>query len=341
MTVNAVLSDKWNEYMDKFPVEKKDIYFTEQYAKLYETNSDKARCYIYEDSGNYFLFPFLTRKIDSTYSDFESPYGYGGPICSTDEKTFTDKAVNAFDHLMKENKYVAGFARMHPIFGNYLILQEKYKVIFDRQTVFMDLSGGEQGIWKSIHSKHRNSINKAKKTGLEFIVDEKMERMSDFRTLYNRTMEKIGADKYYYFTDKYFDDLSKLSENVFIGTVIQNNEIISAAVFFRYGMYGHYHLAGTDDKAAEFNPNSFLIYSAALYLHDKGAKILHLGGGTDSSPDNGLYRFKKRFSKNECKHYICKMIFDEGGYKEMCSIWEKNNRDKLEKYGKLHLKYRY
>ena len=85
MTSNAAITEKWDQYLEKFPLEKRDIYFTEQYAKLYGSGKDKASCFVYEDSGDIFLFPFISREIDDINRDLETPYGYGGPICSTDD----------------------------------------------------------------------------------------------------------------------------------------------------------------------------------------------------------------------------------------------------------------
>jgi len=123
--------------------------------------------------------------------------------------------------------------------------------------------------------------------------------------------------------------------------VLHQREIISAALFFKYGIFGHYHLAGRREKYQTLSPNNFLIYNTALYLKKMGVKFFHLGGGIDSNPDNSLYRFKKRFSGCEYPFYIGKMVFDEEAYKRACNRWEEKFPDKKEKYKNFLLKYRY
>ena len=48
-----------------------------------------------------------------------------------------------------------------------------------------------------------------------------------------------------------------------------------------------------------------------------GFESFHLGGGVGSKED-GLYKFKKAFNKNENKHYcIGKKIYDEKKYDQL------------------------
>lgn len=41
-------TEHWNEYFDRIPAELLDLYFREEYVRLYETESEKACCFVYE-----------------------------------------------------------------------------------------------------------------------------------------------------------------------------------------------------------------------------------------------------------------------------------------------------
>jgi len=341
-----LITRNWNKYLHYFGEKNKDIYFTEKYGKLYENGKNIAECFIFQDEGKLFLLPYLKSKvklIKAEYYDFETPYGYGGPIVNTNDKNFITESFNLFYKVARENKIIAGFIRFHPLLNNRRFVNEKCKIIFDRETIALNLALTKKRIWEEqIQPRHRNAIRKAEKSGLIFVVDEELDHLDDFIRLYTKTMNFLNAYEYYYFKKDYYRIMKKtLKGNCFLGLIYLKKEIISAAIFFRYGIYGHYHLSGWLREYSSNCPNNFLLYKVALYLKKGGIKVFHLGGGTDNRKDNPLYRFKKGFSKGKYDFYIGKVVFNSEIYNEVCRLWEVKFPDKKEKNRKLLLKYRY
>lgn len=335
----------WNAYLGRFRQGETDIYFTEEYVKLYENKDDKAECFIFCEGDKVFLFPYLKREISPFargYYDIESTYGYGGPIANSGDHDFILRAAREFVETARENKIVAGLIRYHPLLGNHRLLAGVYEPIFDRHTIAMDLRPDRSSIWKEqVHSKHRNSVVKADKLGLVYRVDGSLEELSTFRELYRSTMERVKADRFYDFSDHYFKDLSKLGDHVFLALALLGGKAIAGALFLRYGAFGHYHLAGSLEEYKECNANNFLIYRTALHLKSAGVTTFHLGGGSDRRPDNRLFKFKRRFSPNEHSFYISKMVVDGEVYKQVCAAWESRYPEKRGTYKGYVLKYRY
>lgn len=338
-----MIINNWNNILENIPENRKDIYYLEQYHDLYINENERKKCYYFNDNNNIYLFPFLIKRINNTeYYDFETVYGYGGPITNSEDIEFIKRASdNMLTEFYKQN-IIAGFIRYHPILNNYKLLSDISQPIYDRKTVCIFLEKSEEEIWKKeIHSKHRNVIRKAESNKLEFIVDEEFEYLKEFEKLYNETMKNKEAEEMYYWRQGYFDELRKNLKNIAIITAVKHDEkIISAAIILKYGKLGHYHLAGNDTKYLKLYPNNFLIYKAAVYLKSIGVKYFHLGGGSDNKEDNQLYKFKKRFSSEFKEFYIGKILINNNKYKEFCDEWEVNNPDKIEKYSKYFLKYR-
>lgn len=338
-----LIDDGWDLYKNNFRISDQDIYFQEKYYDLYYDETFKKKCFIYKESNKIFLMPFLLQRIkDTTYFDFESAYGYGGPITNTSDQLFLDKAIKNMEVQFAEESIIAGFVRFHPLLKNEKLFENRYNVIFDRKTVALNLELEEDKIWmEEIHSKHRNVIRKAESNGLEFVLDENFDYLEDFIRLYESTMTKLKAEKFYFFNKSYFYKLkSNLKEKVFLAVVIYQNKVISAAIFFKFGIYGHYHLAGSDEEYLNLYPNNFLIYNVILYLKRNSVKWLHLGGGSDNSENNTLYKFKKRFSSTTLDFKIGKLIFNADIYNALCKDWELKNPQKKEKYKNYFLKYR-
>lgn len=326
------ITKRWDHYLDYFSEEKRDIYFEEKYVKLYETNLEEAVCFVYNSEDYYLIFPFLRRQFvfeSKTYYDFETPYGYGGPIANVSDENFIYEALQSFYDYCKENNYIAGFVRFHPILKNYLGFEHIGIVIQDRKTIAINLQYAEEEIWmKEIQTKNRNTIKKGIKTGLEFIEDVDFKYLTDFIRLYNATMHKLGANDFYYFDESYYYKFKEEIKNSFLGVVTYNNEVISIALFFYSKDYGHYHLSGSNKEYLTLCPNNFLLWEVAKVLKAKGVKYFHLGGGTNSDDNNSLLEFKRKFSEKCYDFCIGKLINNSEIYNNLCINWAVNNPTK-------------
>jgi hypothetical protein len=335
----------WTNYMKYFPADKRDIYFLPQYVKLYESETEIAVCFACKNKKNVFLFPILRREFElngKQFFDFETAYGYGGPITNTVDADFIAEALRVFYIYCQDNNFVCGFTRFHPLLQNSNHFDTVGKVILDRQTVAIDLTQNENQIWmQSITTKNRSTIKKAIAKELRFEADYSFKYLDNFIKLYNNTMGILDADDFFLFDHNYYKNWIENIPNSFLGVVFYKDRVISAAIFFYSDFFGHYHLAGSDREYLFLNPNNFLLWEAAKELKKKGVHNLHLGGGTDGNPDNSLLSFKSRFSPLKLDFKIGKMIFNSEIYEQVSHEWEKNNPDKAVQLNNLLLKYKY
>lgn len=338
-------TNNWDSYLKNTPEERNDVYFQEAYVRLYETESEKANCFVYQDNGHTLIFPFLERNFrfgEDGFRDFETAYGYGGPICDTNDITFIEKALKSFKEKAIERNFVCGFIRFHPILQNWLGFDRIGSVINDRNTIAIDLQEGIEAAWMNeIHTKNRNVIKKGEKLGLEFIADYDFTYLTEFKRLYDSTMDKLNAEAFYYFNDEYYKRLKEGLTNRFLAVVKYADKIVASAIIFFNGPYGHYHLAGSDASSLNLAPNNFLLWNAAKELERRGVKLFHIGGGTDGTEDNSLYQYKKKFSKSSYQFSLGKIVFNSEVYSNLCNEWEKSNPNKVEDYRNILMKYKY
>lgn len=336
------ITDKWNDKLLQFSETQKDIYFSEPYVKLAAGKNATPLCIICEEAGNIMLFPFL-RSDYKEYFDFETPYGYGGPITNCNDIGWNEKALNEIISYFTSQNYLAGFLRFHPLLNNAELCRNIFTVIDDRKTIAIDTSVSEEKIWMDqISSKNRNMIRKAEKNGLIFERDNEFKYIEDFKKLYNSTMSRLDADEFYFFDDEYYKKfIENFKGNGFLGCIKKDNEIISAALFMYENCWGHYHLAGSNREYSSLGANNLLLWKVACEMHKEGVNEFHLGGGTNGDEENSLFKFKHSFSPNTKQFSIGKIIFNKNAYDEICSEWAKNNPEKAEKYKYHLLKYRY
>lgn len=343
--MDAFFTNSWNVYLDFFPKCRRDIYFEEEYVRLYETLTEKATCFVYREGNKCLLYPFLLRAFQYggvDCFDFETAYGYGGPIANVEDKDFEERALQEFFRMCKANNYVAGFTRFHPLLKNWQHFDTIGKLIFDRHTIAVSVKNNLEEIWMcEIHTKNRNVIKKGEKSGLKFLVDDEFKHIDEFAMLYRKTMDKLHADEFYYFDEKYYRNFKTNIPNSFLGVVYLEEQMIAAAIFFYSELYGHYHLAGSDVHYLKYMPNNYLLWNACKELNRRNVCLFHLGGGTTSDENDSLYEFKSRFSKSRYDFYIGKLIFNEKMYNSLVTDWETNNPNKKDKYKYYLLKYKY
>jgi serine/alanine adding enzyme len=338
------ISKRWNEAVAELDADQRDLYFSEEYYSLYEGFAGEAECFIAREGKKLFLFPYLRKKIQGYEGlfDFETAYGYGGPLSNSLDSEFLRRAESSFFETCRNTGLVAGFVRFCPWLANHKLIQNQELIEFDRKTVVMDLTNTEDHIWsKQIHSKHRNVIRKAERADMRFAADESFSQMDIFISLYQETMRKVGAEDFYFFSNNYFDKLRKnFYGKAFLGLVYSADIPVAGAIFLYDKPYGHYHLSGSRAEYQAFAPNNLLIYKAALYLKERGIKVLHLGGGDDPDGQNTLFKFKKRFSPVLKYFYVGRFIFDSGRYRDICAAWELAHPEKVDKFGNRLLRYR-
>ncbi len=340
--MQVTLVPSWDDKLSRFPAEQQDVYFTEAYVRLAAGQGSEVMCAVCEDGPNIVLLPFLRRTFRGYY-DFETPYGYGGPISNCPDAAWNARALREICACFRARHYLAGFIRFHPLLRNADWCRGVVPVVDDRCTVAIDTSLPEEDIWAGqLSSKNRNMIRKAEKNGLVFFRDDDFSCMEAFRRLYRQTMDRLGADSFYYFDDGYFREFARIFKgDGFLGLVRQGGEVVAAALFMRSGRFGHYHLAGSSREHASLGANNLLLWNAACQMHRDGVKEFHLGGGTDGSETNSLLKFKKSFSPELRQFSIGKLVLNEAAYQEICGAWARENPGKLATYGSFLLKYRY
>lgn len=329
---------EWNNYVDKLPLELRDVYYTREYYRVQEANGDGiGKLFIYEVQGNIALYPFLINEVkrddlDNIYYDIESAYGYGGPIANINEKKFLEDFEEVFVKYCKENNIIAEFIRFNPLLNNEDIFNQNIEVLENRTVVYLDLNSTIDDIWKNhISSKNRNMIRKAEKLGLKVEISN---NVNEFREIYESTMDKVNASSYYFFKDEYYKELKQL-DNTYI-SIRYEEQIIASAIFMKYGEKVHYHLAGSLKEYLSYAPNNLLLWAAIQYAHKEGYKTMLLGGGLTHNLTDSLFKFKKSFSKRTHKFYIGKRVHNKKVYEELIKSWEVVNQ----KEATLFLQYR-
>lgn len=273
--------------------------------------------FVFEESGDFFYHGFHVAGIEDTnIFDIQSPYGYGGPIASSDNEEFISRAWSAYSSWILDNNILVEFARFHPLLNNWRYFNGE--IMEDRQTVWIDLSIDE--ILPTYSSRARTAVRKALKNGLQVEWCDNKRCLEMFPWLYNSAMTELNADQFYFFSSDYFEKLLAWNQ-AYLSICRLEDKILAAAIFLAEGYIMEYHLSASTSQGKKLGATNLLLHEAISLGQQLGCKLLHLGGGTAPNADNSLLFFKAGFSSKRALFKIGKKIHLEAKYEQMRIEW--------------------
>lgn len=305
-----------------------DFYHTPDYLILEanKINGKPAAIYIQNNENTLFI-PLIIRKIPySDHLDAISPYGYPCPLFLKNELNTIIPLIKILPGALKSFNIISAFIRLHPILSDYnfnpFIVG---KLVNHGRTVYIDLHKSNAEIWRQTRSTTKNLINQLKREGFQASLDVEFEFYEEFIEIYYETMNSLNASNNYFFPKKYFYKLkNNLKEKLFLCLVKdKNNKIAAGGLFTSNDGIVQYHLSGSREAYKKNSPIRLMIDFIRIYFKNKGAKVMHLGGGVGCNEDN-LFNFKKGFSKEFSEFHSWRLICDETIYDFLCKDFLKN-----------------
>lgn len=310
-----------------------DPYFSAAYHAAYVGDEARALIYVHEDSDGRLLYPFRLRPVSQVGAetfppglhDIETVYGYTGPLADNTGPGFLDRAWAGFAEWAQDQGVVAEFCRFHPLLQTHRHASPGMRVIEDRPTVTVALTGGEDGLWSVYGGAQRNLLRKALRAGLEADIVSFAEHWPMFRAIYDATMQGLGAGAFYHFPADYYRRLALLRPAPIISIVRKDGVACAAAIFLVGGDTLHYHLSGSLQEYRQHAPNNLLLHQAALWGVARGLKAMFLGGGRTNRPDDRLLHFKRQFSRTALPFHIGRRIWNEAAYAALSQSWSRQS----------------
>ncbi|MFJ9501230.1 GNAT family N-acetyltransferase [Brevibacillus centrosporus] len=277
--------------------------------------------FVFEEGGQFYYHAFHVSGIPGTaYFDIQSPYGYGGPLSTTKDPIFIERAWQSYLNWCESHSILAEFIRFHPILEN----DRNYRgqIFPDRSTVWIDLKA--DNLFANYQTRSRRKIRRAQEKGLYVEWCSFKEFMQHFPLLYEELMKELGADDFYFFPEDYFKAWQGFDAASY-ALCKHDADVVAGTIFYQSGDIMEYHLSAANEAGKELAATPLVIHKAAEMGKKNGCKQLHLGGGTSSDPENPLFFFKSGFSKERGSYKIGKHIHLPEVYESMKQDWEESH----------------
>lgn len=268
-----------------------------------------------EDDGEIAL-PLLLRPLpDGSGWDAASAYGYGGPVAATEHSPAG--FGQALDAWARANDVLATFLRLHPLLGNARLVPPTAELVELGPTVAWDVTAGRD-LRSLLHPHHRRAVRRAERAGVDVDVVVQPRALDGFRHLYEVTMRRQQADRFYFFPPAYWDAL--LADARALGLVLfearLEGVLVAAVLCFVDGPWLHYHLGASSDGGRSVSASNRCFLTAAEWAQSRGMTRFHLGGGSGARSDSPLLTFKHRHEPAGAllPFHVAKIVHDPDHY---------------------------
>ena len=306
-----------------------DFYHLPEYHGLHEKRGEGlGRLVIYEEGDKLVALPLLIREVSTIpgleefgdYRDATSVYGYPGPLANVHgraDEEFLGQFAQLLDSYARSQNWVSVFSRLHPLLANHQLLTEIGSVFGLSDTIAIDLTIPPDEQIVRYRKSHRYEIRRARREGIEVIIDTNWEFYASFVEMYLDTMRRVGASTHYFFDQSYFDGLRRALENhLHLFVARMGGQLCAASLFVLTADIVQYHLSASNEDCLKWAPSKLIIDESRKWAISNNARWLHLGGGVGSSED-ALFRFKAGFSPERYRFHIWKWIVNPDLYEQM------------------------
>lgn len=250
------------------------------------------------------------RNLQRPLRHMVSPYGYGGPLYEGDieHKEAASRAFeNALHVELQERSFVSEFVR-EDIFSDRLV-RRLAGTTEQLPNVLVKLDRSESEIWSGYKPVARRNVLRASRNALTVVFDPDGKRLDCFARIYNDTMTRRGASRFFFFPVQRFRHLNTAlgskGASMFVH-VLDGDEVVSSELLLLSGTTMYSFLSASLPSAFAKRPNNLLKHEIALWGQRNGYKWLVLGGGL--ARDDELLRYKRSFDPDHITPFSVRRI---------------------------------
>jgi GNAT acetyltransferase-like protein len=321
LTVEALGADdrRWDELVDASTAP--DVYFRPGYCRAYDAAGHGSAVAVVTERA---LFPLLLRPLPFGEEGYDAAtaYGYGGVLPLGPAGSLGSDPASEVRQLRDwcvTNGVVSCLLRLHPLLGGPAQLSgtDEVEIHEHGPTTALDprridpASGRLDDL-----SKGRKADLTIARRELELSWEAGEEALEQFRSVYDGTMQRLGAGGFYLFPPEYYRALREgLGEQLGVALALRDGEPVGGALFLADRRFAHYHLSGTTDAGRELKAGTLLVHAGAEWARHRGCELLHLGGGTSGA--DSLFAFKKSFGGDTFNYAFATLVADPERYDEL------------------------
>ncbi len=290
-----------------------------KWADVKDSSWTHEAVYLKEDNKIIATMMMLIKKLP--HSNISFIYAPRGPVCDVYDIELVNRIIKEAEPIVK--KYNAYVIKFDPQVLYDDKLEEMYRKAGYKTTgknpdpdkVIQPLHDGvlkidgktEEELMKSFAEKTRYNIRLSGRKGVTVRYSRDKEDLKTFYDIYKVTTirDNIGCRDYEYF-ERMLDSYDENHLRIYIAE--HEGDKLSAAIATNYGGELYYVYGASSNEKRNLMPNYAMQMEMIRWGIETNCKTYNFGGILNLDPQNGLYKFKVGFCKEEgVEKYIGEM----------------------------------
>ncbi|MGI9387566.1 MAG: GNAT family N-acetyltransferase [Methyloligellaceae bacterium] len=319
--------DEWRDFYDRIALS--HVFAAPKYIEFLSWYYGyDAELFVYQYDDGFVYYPYFKRPLEGLDKlsgvdldlkgrfDIHSSWYNGGPLCNDPDKmeSVGPGFIEAFRDHVRRNAFVTEFVRFDTNIGNHLLYPQD-EVIFNRETVFVDLTKGPDDVWKGYTTQNRSRLKKALAAGVtirEHTSDDEA-AWDDFVKVYQDEMVRKNAPHHLRFNEEFFHQYRRRvgRNTMLLGAWYEDKLVGGSVVVFDQHLSYHF-LNASDPDHWKLGVNHVLYSDSIRWSQENGFRLFDFMGGRE-----GVFKFKKHFSKTRGKLNLLNAIHDKPFHDEI------------------------
>ena len=303
-----------------------------EYARIQERQwGQAARLFVAGSASSRVAYPFFLRPVPAhprlagtARWDTATPE-YTGPLMLGQGDVPSPAAFReAFSHFCRTAGIIAEFAHLNPWNPGVELLDPAW-VEVNREIVYLDLTWGEEALWKqSLSSDTRRQTRQAMDAGVRVFAAESAQDVLAFHHLHHQTMERRSAQEHYYLPADYFLSIFEtMPDNAIFMLSEYQGRVVAGGLYYQDAINVYWHLSAVDLEFSKVRPVNAYHYEAIKRAARAGKQRMLCGGAFHTG--DGVFRFKAGFSPLRVPFKLAKGIHDPAAYAALTEDWSRTH----------------
>lgn len=264
-----------------------------------------------------FAGPLGRGLLDTFTPEYTGPILVGAP---PDEGLAAVRYPERFARHAAASGIVAEFAHLNPFHAADALLEPGCAAV-DREVVWIDLTWGEERLWKeSFSGDARRMVRQAAQAGVGVRFATTREEVLAFHRLHAATMARRAARADYSVTPEFLVAVTEaLPRNASVILAEHQGTAVAGGLLYHDATDVYWHLSAVDLAASHVRPVNGYVHEMVLWAARAGKKRLLCGGGF--APGDGVFRFKASLSPLRAPFRVYRRVHDPARYEALCQAW--------------------
>lgn len=152
------------------------------------------------------------------------------------------------------------------------------------------------------------------------VVDDPTAYAADFWRLYSAGADRLNMAPMQRLSPQIVARQLAL-DDAFLTVARRGGELSGAMITMHSGETAYLHIMGMAAAAARLHTSYALFHTALAHLETLGCRLVSLGGGAGPTddPEDGLYRFKKRWATESRRTWFGGVVLDRAAHAALCA----------------------